>query len=460
MRPLLPLSPAFSLLLAGLAACNLGPGTGSDDDSSSGDDDDDTSGDDDTAIGPRDSTIFDLTDGTVGSDTLVTVTAVVTSPLYVDEGDGVGNFWIQDTAGGPGSGIAVYTFDDVLKTLEVAPGDAVELTGVFTLAFDYEMPEIRLDAAADLVVTGLADLPDPHPVTASEVDGGTSDRQLWGVVVEVGSGTVTSGPSFDSYGVWELDGVLVDDLFFSADVAEGYAVDRAAGVLTPWFGDVTLLPRWSDDVEFSHPGCDDAWTSGEADIQGLNCNGVPLGEELTLEGLVVNSPVAFFGDAFFAQDPGNAPFSGVQVYGTWDGVDAPEIGTLIDVTGEGDEFRGQTEIVVFDEGDIVEGGAGNLSPVEVLDPCAIDESWEGMLVHVAALDVVAQDEDGADFGYYEVDGCPTIHVASMFFAEIESFNADTGGAGTITDLTGVVSDRYEVLSINPRGVDDWATWGP
>jgi hypothetical protein len=71
---------------------------------------------------------------------------------------------------------------------------------------------------------------------------------------------------------------------------------------------------------------------------------------------------------------------------------------------------------------------------------------------------VTQDGDGESFGYYSAEGCHLIQINATFFESAEAFQTATGGPGTITNLTGVVTDKYDVYTISPRGETDWDSW--
>ncbi len=449
----------LSLLLAlGLVptfGCNFGPsGNGSgDDDDDAGDDDDATGGD------PIVVTIADIHDGNVDDGDFITIEgAVVTTPMRFDEDDNEGDFWIANPDGGPKSGLYVYTFYDVVDALDEAdeaqPGDVINITGTYIEAFDYGLPEIRLTNADNVDVVGTTSLPTPYVVPAEDISGGFADPDLWGAVVAVENVTVDQSPTWDNYLEWTGDGVIVVDDFYYADVLEDYEVSYVAGVLHPNFGDASLFPRWHEDVAWTYPGCDASW--GADLIQGLRCRVVDEETEITVTG-VVNSPEPFFGDAFYMQDIDAAGgFTGIQVFAIFDDLNIPAIGTEITITGEAESYRGGSQIVLFSSDDLVVGDdrSDELTPLEITDPCTIGEEHEGMLVSIPTLDV-----GDLDFNFYPVDGCPLIGISSAFWSDVEGFEQDTGGAGTVTNLVGVVSERFDEMSINPRTVSDWDTWG-
>jgi hypothetical protein len=294
-------------------------------------------------------------------------------------------------------------------------------------------------------------------VSPSEIAGrATSNDALVGMLVTLGNQTADTQPTFSSYGEFEAAGVLVDDLFVFADLDAGASLSALTGIVHISFGEVKLLPRDVFDLGYVHPSCDAAWTAMD-DVKALNCNRFAEGELFTFNNLQVVSGANRFG-AFFVVDPtATAGFGGLQVFSTAT-VTPPAVGTTVAVTGLYEEFNAQTELVLADATGVVEGAAGAATPLTVGDPCLLSEAHEGHLVTLPSVTVVAQNSTAASFGYFEVDGCSHIRVGGNFFADAAAFNAAAGGAGVITNLTGVVADRFDELTIHPRSAADWDSW--
>ena len=434
-----------------LAGCNLGPGP-SDDDDAIDDDDDDASGD------PIETTIADLMAGNVDVGTSVIVTGVITTPFDSDEDDNEARFWIQDGSG-PDTGMQVFTFPDVVEALDdanVGMGDEVEVEGLFDAPFGFN--EVRVTTAANILMNGPGSMPTPHPVDASELEAGFADASLEGILVELTDVTAESAGGWDNYWEWEADGVIVDSLFYYADVQADYTVDALVGVVFTDFGNAVVAPRSGDDIDFTYPGCDAA---AAGDLQDVNCRETAEDSDVSLEGLVVVSGSPWFSDnAFFAADADGDLFGGILVSGIQSAdFDVPAIGAVIDVEGENEEYRGQTELIVFNADDLTDTGDVVEPPIiDIADPCDIGEGHEGMLVRVASL-TVSQDSDGAEFGYYTVEGCSNLQVGAEFWADREEFSSDTGGEGEVVNLVGIVNDKLDFYLINPRDTDDWDSWG-
>jgi hypothetical protein len=437
-----------------LPACNLTPGNGGDDDDDAGDDDDDA-GD-----GAVDTTIQALNADEHDVDTIVSITGAIVTATYITD-DNFVTFWVQDDLGGPGGGMTISTFLDVIEEWDpdeaLFLGDIIDITGRFELAFGDEIPRINVDRASNFSLEGYTDLPDVHIVEPGDISGGFADRALWGLPVGVEDVTVESLPTFETYGVFEAAGIQVDDEFYWPDVAVGDELSSLSGILTPWYGDVTLFPRWDDDVWFEPAGCDTIDESKEDTLQDVNCRRYFEGATVSITGLTVISAKTENGN-YFAQDPVNPTFGGILLYDPSDDA-VPAVGAVIDIEDvEYSEFAGQSQVAAWDGSFTDTGATHELTPAEVLDPCDIGEAHESTLVTIPEVVLTEQGEWAEGRGYYPVAGCPLIMVGSIFFESATAFDAVNGGVGTITNLTGVVSDRFENLFINPRSADDWEAW--
>jgi DNA/RNA endonuclease YhcR with UshA esterase domain len=428
------------------SACNIGPGG----------DDDDTTDDDDDTLDPVEVTIAELkADAVVPGMPVILANVVVTSPfkLPYNEDNTESYFWVQDGSG-PNTGMTIFTYRDIAEALEdsVEPGDIVTISGNFDV-FDGS-DEVKLFAIEDIEVTGSTDVPLAYGVAEADIANGFADDSLDAVLIRLEDTTVGEAPGYDNYFDWTTEGgAIVDGDFIIPDVVAGYTIDNLTGVLAKSFGNMVVFPRWASDVDFTHTGCGDAGTGA---LVSLNCGDTAIDDDVTAT-LIVTSPEPFFGGAFFAQVEGGGDFTGVQVYGAGD-FSQPAIGDIVTVTGEYEEYKGQSEIVIFGNDDIsVDSSGSAVTALSVTDPCTLGEAHEGRLVTVPSL-VVTQDSDGANYGYYSVEGCPLIQVNATFFSDTDAFATATGGPGTITNLTGVVVDKYDVYAIAPRGETDWDSW--
>jgi len=160
-----------------------------------------------------------------------------------------GAIWVQETAGGPYSGIRVYPGSIPTTTLTV--GQHVTVRGTYEER--YELSQITATAIEPLALptTVLA----PAPVAAAAVATGGAEAEAYeGVLVRVTDVTVTNanpdGPASD-FGEFVVTGDLrVDDELFviTPDPVVGDGFSALTGVLTFGFSNVKLEPRDAADV--------------------------------------------------------------------------------------------------------------------------------------------------------------------------------------------------------------------
>jgi hypothetical protein len=179
--------------------------------------------------------------------------------------------------------------------------------------------------------------------------------------------------------------------------------------------------------------------------------------DVNLTGLVVVSPEPWYGNSFYVSDPDGDLFGGAVVY-SFDDITIPAIGAVVDVQGEYEEYRGNSEVIVFEAADITDtGDTVDLAPIALATACDISEAYEGMLVTVPTV-AVLQSSDGSNYGFYEIEDCQNFQIGSDFFGSDDFGTMTPGGAGTITNLIGVVIDEWDVYSIHPRDAYDWDSW--
>ncbi|MDP8254713.1 MAG: hypothetical protein P9M14_03105 [Candidatus Alcyoniella australis] len=159
-----------------------------DDDDQQPDDDDDSGGDDDDDYDPSDTTIYDIQQGRVPVETVVTCKGIiVTSPLAID----TPGIFVQEPEGGEYSGIFLFLYDEVVAELDVAVGDVVDVTGLYTEY--YNMSELTVQSTADLTITGSNQNVLPEVVQPADVaNGGSKSEAFESVLVKVEDESVTN----------------------------------------------------------------------------------------------------------------------------------------------------------------------------------------------------------------------------------------------------------------------------
>lgn len=205
-------------------------------------------GDDDDDDSTGDVTIYDIQQGNVTPDTVVTLSGVIATTPLTTGGQG---FFVQEDAGGEYSGIYVFVFHPGSKALDINPGDVVELTGTYVeygSSKDSTLSEITVENGSDVTVTGTDTVPSPEVVSAGDIaTGGSLAENYEGVLVQVNGVTVTD-PDMD-YGEWEVTGGLViDNLFYTYAATMSEAITSITGPLYYSFGDYKLEPRSASDI--------------------------------------------------------------------------------------------------------------------------------------------------------------------------------------------------------------------
>jgi len=189
-------------------------------------------------------TIYEIQESMVPVQTPVLVKGAIVSSPPTFKKDG---FFIQDAMGGEFSGIYVYVGANVV---DVAPGDIVDVEGVYDEYYDHS--QIEVGDAAKVTVTGMGAAPAPEIVDAADVTaGGPLQENYEGVLVTVENVTVAAVNAM--FGEYELsDGLFVDDLFFAkADWVLpmlGDTFTSLTGPLAYSFEEVKLSPRTTADI--------------------------------------------------------------------------------------------------------------------------------------------------------------------------------------------------------------------
>lgn len=197
-----------------------------------------------TGLVPEARTIPEIQMGDVpeGAQVILEDVVVVSPPTF--EGD---LFFVQDQAGGPYSGIAVYMYEP--EGLDLVIGDRITISGSYAEYF--EQSQIVVDSPMAFEKLGTTATPMASVVAAADITTGGSDQEAYeGVLVRIENTTVTAAANM--YGEWQIDDVLaVDDLFFQGGWVEpevGTAYASVAGVMTYSFEEAKLAPTSLDDL--------------------------------------------------------------------------------------------------------------------------------------------------------------------------------------------------------------------
>lgn len=404
-----------------LAACGLTPQQ-KDTDSGSGDSDD-------TGGGGGSTTIVDIRAGGAGDGDSVTLEGViVTSPL-TRKGDG---FFIQDAAGGPRSGLYVWS----QAGFSAAPaqiGDVVSISG--TISEYYDWTELVISDPASVTVTSTGSVP-------TAIDLGDGAGVNWddyeSVLVSLADQTIESIDEFNT-GMLTA-GIELDDGFQYNDYTCRDHYDTVTGVVFYSYEAWSVNNRTDDDLVGYAAGEPIDATVAEVQQGGI-CGSV------NLKDVVVTSPV--FGDSgegtFFVQDAGGGPYSGIAIYAK-DFAPTVDIGETITVSGAPSEYYDFTELVVNGSENLV--STGTMDPVST-ELSAVPEDWEPYeSCLVTLLDVEATSDE--DYGQFTTNY--EIFVDDLFF----DFSASNGD--TWAEITGPLYytsfDNVPEWKVEPRQAQD------
>ena len=423
-------------------------------------------GDDDDSAELEGASIYDLHAGVYEEgDYLTFVAKIVTTPR------GESGFYVQEPEGGQYSGLYVYTYDEALCECDVEPGNVVTVRGSYSEWHydsdnDGEMTEITLTTAADFELLGRTDVPEPANVTIDDLS--YANAEPWeGVLVEVETPlAVTAG--VDSYGQWEVDGLLVDAFFYDADPEVGATVNKLVGVIDYSFWSYHILPRDSEDVLFGDVGPAEIVTIPEIQQGDVESGRVQLVE------VVVSSPLTVAYDdcsriGFFVQDPAGGPYSGIYV--EFFDADIPDmavtVGDVVTLTGVYSESFDMSliSLAAADDFEVVTTGGAGPDPLLVQDICSLDddgiEAYEGVLIQVQQVTVTSENPDATDYGEFVVEDC--LRVDDLFM------NTSCEGATAapeppldqaIESITGLMHYAYDNFKLEPRDAGDFGGWTP
>ncbi len=360
--------------------------------------------------------IAQIQDGTAPDGSLVVLEDVVVTSPYTQAGDG---FFLQDQGGGPWSGIYVF-MQGGTDGLFLSVGDRVTVTGTVTEYYDWT--ELTVASTTAIEVTGEAE------VTVSTLDPSqVSDWEQWeSCLVEIGPVTIDE---VNQYGQADVGGgLLLDDLLTSFSVTTGGSFDNIIGQVGYSFEEWTLNPRTADDLVGYEPAA--AITIAEIQQGGLK-------GAYRIENAVATSEAIRGGDAFYVQDEGGGPWSGIYVY-TYDGIAGTldiQPGDRFNLEASVSEYYGLTELVISSS-DAIQPAGESEPVVDAIDPAAVDdwEVWESCLVSTGPVEAAAG-PDG--FGQTALVGTD-LYIDD----DIYDYTDGVSTGATWTNVTGLIG-QYE-----------------
>lgn len=384
----------------------------------------DDSGTDDTGPSGDGATVFDVNDGTVPEDSIVTLEGlVVTSPLNRD-GDG---FFVADPAGGPNSGLFVWR-QLGMDGIAVAQGDEVRITGTPNEFYDWM--EFVIGSVDDVEITGEATPPAP-------VDLGDGAGVVWedyeSVVITLDDQTVTE---VDGYNTGTLTaGIKLDDGFQYLDYDCRGSFATLTGVLFYAYEAHSINPRADADLG--------AYTAPSAEVATIAA--IRAGDvcgPVLLDGVIATAPAAEDdgSSTFFVQDAGGG--AGVAVY-TPDAVVEVNVGDAYRLSGSAEQFYEFTQLRIEDVATDMEVTGTGTPVAESLTTAPADwEPYEGALLTLADVEVTSEGKFG------EVETNWGIKLDTLYYEH------DAGPGDRYATVTGVVYYNYSEWKLEPRTASD------
>ena len=201
-----------------------------------------------------------------------------------------------------------------------------------------------------------------------------------------------------------------------------------------------LVPKTLDDT-----GADTDDTESGPSIFDVNDGTSPEDVAVTLEGVVVTSPMNRDGDGFFVADPDGGPNSGLFVWRQMGMADLMIYeGDELRITGTPSEFYGWMEFVVNNTEDIeVTGEADMPAPIELGDGAGVDwEEYESVLVTLEAQTIES------------IDAFNTATLSAGIQMDDGFVYNEYDCRGSYASVTGLIFFQYDEHSINARDEND------
>jgi DNA/RNA endonuclease YhcR with UshA esterase domain len=223
------------------------------------------------------------------------------------------------------------------------------------------------------------------------------------------------------------------------------------------------------DSDADSDGDSDADSDTDSDADGTTIYDVQQGEvaedeTVTINGVVVTTPVHMEEGGVFVEEPEGGPYSGIYLYMYSDVLAEVDLvpGAEVNITGVYTEFFGYSEITIQSINDITVLGMTDIPAAEEVDPADVAtggdlaEAYEAVLVRIASPEVT---DDTLGYGEWEISD--SLIVDDFFFET--SGGPSTGGidpaAGdTFDGITGVLYLSFDEVKLEPRSAEDFENW--
>jgi predicted extracellular nuclease len=415
-------------------------------------------------------TIPKIKDGTLAEMTKVLLKDVIITAVD-DSGAYTGNVYVQEAAGGKGSGIVVYkpTRTDSGGTIaDLKPGDHVKVTGEvkhyapssgWNVTSFPSKTVVRELIKASITYISSGSAPTPMVVTLADLTTDPKADSYEHVLVTVKSAKVTALPN--TYGEFTLDGKLgVDDELYVHTPKANDCID-VTGVVDFFYG-YKVYVRAAGDIQTA-TGCAVPPTVKINDIQDKTSTKHPsIGTQVTVTGIITAVDASKDGGSnysgFFIQDQAGGSYSGIYVYHQFTDASTvkPVLGELVELTGTYDEYQTVSELK---NATWTKKSSATLpTPIKVAAKDVSNtgtkgEEYEGVLIEVGAMTVssVAQDSKGKNVSF--VDATSGLHVDHMLYDDFLNPTPPTVGT-KYTKIVGPLHYSFSAFRIAPRAAAD------
>lgn len=426
-------------------------------------------------VSTADATVIETTVANIKTGSVVAGQYVRLEDVVVSAVDGYGSYagllYVQDSAGGAHSGIAVFaprlasggavTSLDIGNIVDVV-GKVEHWTGPASSPFPNGKYVMQIASGAVVTDKGVGSSPTPTEISVATLRDPVEAEKFEGALVKIVAAKV-SKPLNATYGEFRVVGGLTvdDELYLHSGVQVGDCYD-ITGILT-YFYFHKLAPRNAADMARNVGGCV-AKEVTISEIQDTTAANHPAPEtEVSFVGVVtaVDSNPSTSGDyvGFWVQEGGTAgPYKGIYVYHRWTAgavLQPPAVGFEVEITGVYTEFYGLSEInevtAIEDLGAATPITPLTLAPADLATGGAEFEKYEGVLVTVGPLtvdSVVSNSAGSVHFGFVVTEA--DFDVKN----DLYDFVNPTAPSGSYTSVTGVVTYGLARSQLLPRGAAD------
>lgn len=398
-------------------------------------------------------------------------TLVLLKDVVVTAVDGYGQYtddvYVQDSeTSGPNKGIKLFINSrvDGGQISDLKPGDHVKVEGTVThwtgpTSSPFKDGKYVIELKNNKITKlGPGGALVPAELTVDQVTKDPDGAKWEGSLITVKDVKVLTLPD-TKYGDFDVTGNLaVDDELYGHSPTVGDCI-TVTGV-SVFFYQYNICPRSSQDVAAS-TGCVPAKSVTIKDIQDeTSANHPTKGDEVKVTGVITavdaNPSSSGYFRAFFIQD-GTGPYSGLQIYHSWDSSASqkPQVGEEVEVTGIYDEYYDLSELknVTWTvKGTKTVPTPEAVAAADIATSGSKGEEYEGVLVEISGFKVDEIVKDKSGNGVAVKDNTTGMLLDYELF---DFFASDPPTVGTTyTTVKGALTYSFDDFRILPRDAAD------